>query len=395
MMRPDSALRMDIPSVRRHRRGRILMKRLSFQKAFCCVLLLAMTVALYGCTEGRQFTTWQTEVFDPTPVTESATKTFVLGNSSTEEEQHISAIGFDRGSNAAGHFRIEKLAIGGKQVSSSDLVIPPGSALEVTVTYAPMNLETSQAAYRGWVTGEEERWIPKRPEDIGKEEEEPIYQRAIIEAVYRYPKEGIFYVELVGEAEEGPNGEEEAGGAYATCTPGSGTACYTGGFALDIPQLAPGGPKELEMTGPIRFSLDGGNVTLRMDDFPYVVMYLRSEEIPQLPSGVSATLVLSGAPGYEAEGTFDGTRLTLSGVVFRIRVALGEIPIENIGQGVSALVDFEIADLVIETISPLSQGAITLHLETTVPQNPSGNELFDQFLSGAKVYGTMEGELAF
>jgi hypothetical protein len=369
--------------------------KLHIKKILHYLFVPALAVLASACTEGRQFTTWQTEVFDSTPVTESATKTFVLGNSSNENEQHISAIGFDRGSNAAGHFRMEKLEIGGKQVSSSDLVIPPGSALEVTVTYAPMNLETSQAAYRGWVTGEEERWIPKRPEDVGKEEEEPVYHRAIIEAVYRYPNEGIFYVELVGEAEEGPNGEEEAGGAYATCTPGGGTACYSGGFALDIPQLAPGGPKALEMTGPIRFALDGGNVSLRMDDFPYVVMYLRSEEIPQLPSGVSATLVLSGAPGSEAKGTFDGTRLTLSDVAFRIRVALGEIPIEDIGQGISALVDFELTGLEIETISPLTQGAITLHLETTIPQNPSGNELFDQFLSGAKVIGTLEGELSF
>ena len=132
-----------------------------------------------------------------------------------------------------------------------------------------------------------------------------------------------------------------------------------------------------------------------MDDFPYVIMYLRSEEIPQLPSGVSATLILSGALGYEAEGTFDGSRLELSGVAFRIRVALGEIPVEQIVQGISAMVDFEITDLEIETISPLSQGEITLYLETTIHQNPSGNELFDQFLSGTDVIAFMEGELAF
>jgi hypothetical protein len=85
-----------------------------------------------------------------------------------------------------------------------------------------------------------------------------------VEAIYRYPRDGIFYLQLVGEAEAGPNGEEEAGGAFATCTPGNGIACYTGGFALDLPDLAPGGPKPLEITGPIKFSIDGGSVTLRM-----------------------------------------------------------------------------------------------------------------------------------
>jgi len=358
-------------------------------------LVLPLAALVLSACSGDQFTAWQTELFSKTAISESTTKTFVLANSSSDQEQHISAIGFDRGSNAAGHFRIDGLSIGGTAVSATDLVIPPGSSLEVTVTYAPMNLEPSRAAYGGWVTGEPERWIPKHPDEVGGEEDEPIYHRAIIEAVYRYPKEGIFFVELVGEAEVGPNGEEEAGGAFATCTPGGGTACYTGGFAIDIPQLAPGGPKPLEMTGPIKFSIDGGTASLRMDDFPYVIMYLRSEEIPQLPSGVTATLILSGAQGVEAEGTFDGARLTIEGVAFRIRVALGEIPIEDVGQGVSAMVDFEIADLVIETISPLAQGEITLHLETTIPQNPSGNELFDQFLSGAKVIATMEGELAF
>ena len=133
---------------------------------------------------------------------------------------------------------------------------------------------------------------------------------------------------------------------------------------------------------------------MRMDDFPFAVMYLRSEEIPQLPSGVTATLVLSGAPGYEATGTFDGLRLNLEGAVFRVRVALGELAVDQVRQGISALVDFELTDLEITTINPLTQGEITLRMETTLPNNPSGNELFDQFLSGATVIGIMQGELA-
>ncbi|MBN1283717.1 MAG: hypothetical protein JXA24_08115 [Proteobacteria bacterium] len=338
---------------------------------------------------------YQTEVFAKTAVTESTTKTIVLANSSGDREQRMRAIGFDRGSNSAGHFRIDRMTVGGQAVGTSDVVIPPGSSLQVTITYAPMDLNRSLAAYGGWVTGERERWIPKHPDEVGKEEEGPIYQRAIIEAVYDYPGEGIFFVELVGTAVKGPNGEEEAGGAFATCTPGNGVACYTGGFALDIPDLAPGGPKLLELTGPIRFSVAGGEATLRMDDFPYAIMYLRSEEIPQLPSGVTATMIVSGAQGAEAKGTFDGARLDLAGVGFRIRVALGELTADDARQGIPALVDFELSDLVIETVKPLSQGAITMRLETTIPENPSGNELFDQFLSGASVIAIMEGELAF
>ncbi len=359
--------------------------------------LIAALAALFfsACTGSSQFTGWQTEQFDTTKVTKSTTKTFVLGNSSGDAEQHVRAIAFDRGSNSAGNFRIDKVTVGDQAVSPVDIVIPPGSSLQVTVTYAPMNLDISQASYGGWTTGQQERWIPKRPEDVGKEGEEPIIQRAIIEAVYDHPGEGIYYVQLVGEAEPGPNGEQEAGGAFATCTPGNGTACYTGGFALDIPDLAPGGPKDLTLTGPIRMALNGGNVTLRMDDFPYAIMYLRSEDIPQLPSGVTATLVISGAQGEEAAGTFDGTRLTIDGVIFRIRVALGELTVDQIKQGMSALVDFNVPDLTIETTKPLSQGAITLHLETSLPENPSGNQLFDQFLSGAKITAIMDGELAF
>ena len=360
-----------------------------------CLGIALTLITLSACSGSGSFVSYQKEAFDETQVTASATKTIAIGNTSSDKEQHLRAIGFDRGSNAAGHFRIDSITVGGATAGTSDVVIPPGSALQVTVTYAPMNLDPSQAAYGGWVTGENERWIPKDPEEVGKEEEGAIYQRAIIEAVYDYPREGIFYVELVGEATEGPNGEEEAGGAFATCTPGGGTACYTGGFALDIPDLAPGGPKDLEITGPIRFSISGGEVTLRMDDFPYAIMYLRSEEIPQLPSGVTATMIISGAQGVEAKGTFDGTRIDLDGVGFRIRVALGELTADQAKQGVSAMVDFELSDLTIETVKPLAQGLITMKLETTIPENPSGNELFDQFLSGATVIAVMEGELSF
>lgn len=365
------------------------MKRIFF-------ISLVIFLLLAGCSgSGGQFSSWQTEEFEETEITASTTRIFALANPSDEREQHIRAIAFDRGSNSQGHFRIDRVMVGDRDTPPSDIVIPPGSSLKVQVTYSPLNLKTSYASYGGWTTGEPRRWTPRHPQDTGKKGDEAIIHRAIIEAVYDYQREGIFFVQLVGRARPGPNGETEAGGAFVSCTPGGGTACYTGGFVLDIPQLAPGGPKPLELTGPIRFNFSGGSATMRMDDFPLVIYYLRSSEVPQLPSGVSATLVISGAQGEEASGTFDGVRLKVTGVVFRIRVALGELSLDQVKQGMSALVDFNVPDLEITTIKPLTQGDITLHLETTLVQNPSGNELFDQFLSGARVVAIMEGNLVF
>lgn len=360
------------------------------------ISLFIAVVTLAACQGGGAFSHLQTETFDPTKVTESTTRTFVLSNPSMDSEEHVRAIAFDTGSNAGGHFRIEKLRVGDQTVGTTDIVIPPGGALSVTVTYAPQNLKTTEADYAGWKTGDRDsdRWIPVAPE-VAKKSKVPgaVVHRALIEAVYDHPEGGIIYVHLVGEAEPGPSGEKEAGGAFAKCVPGDGTACYSGGFALEIPQLAPGGPKPLEMTGPIRFSISQGAAKLRMDDFPYVIYYLRSEEIPQLPSGVTATLVISGAQGETAEGTFDGSRLTLADVTFRIRVALGELSVDQVKSGLSAMVDFNIPSIAITTIKPFQQGNITLHLETTLGANPSGNELFDQFLSGAKITAFLEGQL--
>lgn len=362
------------------------------QKIFLAFVIVA---ALIGCAgSDSQFTGWQTEDFGETPVTQSTSRTFTLANPSSDKEQHVRAIAFDRGGNTGGHFRIEKLMVGEQQVDAKDIVLPPSSVLHVTVAYAPQNLETTEAVYGGWATGYREPWTPRPREEITNEKPRA-YHRALLQAVYDYPNPGIYYVQLVGEPIPGPNGEEVAGGGAAACTPGGGTACFDGGFSLDIPSLAPGGPKPLEITGPIRFALSGGQVTLRMDDFPYVIYYLRSSEIKQLPSGVTATLIISGAQGKEATGSFDGTRLTVKDVVFRIRVALGELSVDDVKQGISAMVDFEVPGLEITTIKPLTQGKITLHLETSIQENPSGNELFDQFLSGAKVIAFMEGNFTY
>ena len=118
------------------------------------IVALAALALLTACSGAGSFVVFETEVFETTAITEATSKTIVLGNSSDTEEQHITAIAFDRGSNAAGHFRIDGMEVGGQLVEPSDIVIPPGSSLQVTVTYAPTDLEASTAAYGGWVTGE-------------------------------------------------------------------------------------------------------------------------------------------------------------------------------------------------------------------------------------------------
>lgn len=361
-------------------------------------ILLTLSLALFaGCSgSDAKFTGWQTQEFGRAEITSSTTRALTLANPSNDSEQHIRAIAFDRGSNFAGHFSIEKVSVNGRQIGLTDIIVPPGGTLLITVAYAPKSLTTSQGVYGGWVTGENKPWVPTSPEEAENFSKDKVrVHRAIIEMVYDYPSEGIYYFQLVGEPLPGPNGEVSLGGGQTSCTPGGGIACYNGGFSIDVPQLSPGGLKALEMTGPIKFSLDGSVVNLKMDDFPYVIYYLRSSEIPQLPGGVNATLVISGAQDAEASGTFDGSRLTVDDVTFRIRVALGELTKEDLKRGMAAIVDFEIPGLKVTTIRPLSDGVITLHLETSLPSNPSGNPLFDQFLSGVKIIAAMEGEFTF
>lgn len=364
---------------------------------FKYTLIFFATLVFYSCS-GSQFVGWQQEFFEETGVTEVSTKEIVIGNSEDTEEQHIRGINFDKGSNSAGHFRIDSITVGNRTESLTDLIVPPGSALKVKISYSPLNLETTVANYGGWETGREERWIPKPLDEIEDEKNnkfEPAIHRAILNAVYDKPNEGIVIIELVGTAVPGPNGEIEAGRAGGTCVPGDGVACYTGSFAMDIPKLVSGGPQELNLTGPIRLNITGGQASLRMDDFPPVLMYLRSSEIPELPSGISASLIISGVPGEVAEGTFDGTRLTLRGVDFRVRVVLGELAPEDVTPGLVAIVDFTIEDLELTTSEPLSGGNITMRIETTLDDAPSGNALFDQFLSGAKIIVIMQGQLAY
>ncbi|PIR24634.1 MAG: hypothetical protein COX62_00080 [Deltaproteobacteria bacterium CG_4_10_14_0_2_um_filter_43_8] len=361
----------------------------------CAVLLLA------ACSQAPdQFTAWQDEVFPKTQITLESTRSITIANPSKDEEQHLRFAGFEPYSNAEGHFQVTQVLVGGQESQQKDIVIPPGDVLKVKVTYSPLNLETTKASFGGWVTGETERWTPVTEDQVGEYQQSQVKEysalhRGLLQFMFDSPREGLVYVQLIGEAAPGPNGELAIGATLGECTPGDQRACYSGGFALDIPSLLPGGPTDLIITGKIPITISDEGATLSMDEFPPVIMYLRSTEIPDLPSGVTATMIITGSKKIVAEGSFDGTRLDLDGVSFRIRVVLGELDPEQVTPGLAGIVDFDIPNLMLETLEPLSGGNITLRLETTLPAAPSGNDLFDQFLGNAKIIAFMKGQLEF
>ena len=355
-------------------------------------LIGLMIVLLVGCSEDDQFSKWETRTFQKTRVTESSMLEVLIANASDSDEQHVTAIALNQGADPSGHFQIMSVKVGNREVDLNDIVIPPSGKLKVTLGYAPLNMITSVADYGNWETGQAPRWVPGQSENASNKSE--AIHRAVLQLSYDYPNDGLLFIQIVGLATPGPNGETDAGGGAGECYPGGGVACYSGGFAIDIPSLYSTGPKDLELTGAIKFQIQGGNVTLDMNNFPPVLMYLRSEEIPQLPSGVTATLIISGSPDELASGTFDGSRLELSDVSFRARVVLGEVIQENVTPGMSAMVDFTISGLEMTTISQLENGKITLHMETTLPDSPSNNPLFDEFLSSAQIIVIMNGQLA-
>ncbi len=362
-----------------------------------CMFLLPTVLA---CSGSSQIGGWQDALFSETPITQTSKLSVTLGNKSTTEEQHLVFAGFEPYSNTGGHFRVDSFKVGDKVVNQKDIVVPPGSVLTMNVSYTPLDLETTKANYGGWETGQPERWEPKPISQVEREREEAAngeaelptaVHRALLQLMYDSPQEGILHVHLVGKAVPGPNGEYAVAGASGECSPGDGTTCYSGGFALDLPALLPDGPKDLEFSGSIPISITGGSASMRMSSLPPALLYLRSSEISQLPSGVTATMIITGVDDAVAEGSFDGSRLTLSGVALRVRVVLGELDISAVSPGMAAIVDFNLSDLEITTIEPFAQGNIVMQIETTLGNAPSGNELFDQFLGGVDITAIFRG----
>ena len=109
------------------------------------LLTLSLVYSLWSMVScsGDQFSSWRVEDFDVTPITMQAQKTIFIKNSDEEKEQHIRGIGFDKGSNAAGHFRIDGIELSGLDVGMQDIIIPPGSSLAIIASYEPQNLDTT------------------------------------------------------------------------------------------------------------------------------------------------------------------------------------------------------------------------------------------------------------
>ena len=351
----------------------------------------------FSACSPSQFTAWQIETFAKTPITGSVSKTISLRNENPKEVQKVS-IGFDSTGDGRQHFRIDRVSVGTRIVGLKDILVPPGTSLNIQVTYQPRNMKTTKADFRGWVTGEEPRFLPYKP---GEEPKPPemleAWHRVVLLAVYDAPQGGITRIELVGRAELGPNGEIALPeGGVGECKAGEGIACFTGNFAIDIPKLFTTGPKEEALSGPIRFGLTDSKASLKMDDFVPIVFSLKGngpgEPLEGQPVS-EVSIIVKGVPGVEGEGTFDGSQLELQNLSFRIQVVIGYVDPKEIASA-APIVDFSVDKLVLTTEEPLTDGNITLKIDTTLAENPSGNPIFDQILGGSQIIVRFKGILA-
>lgn len=358
--------------------------------------LLALCFLASACAPAN-FTSWRVENFEETPITMSETKTISLRNENESDVQKLLGVGFDGSGDGHQHFRIDKVSVGDRTVGQKDIVLPPGSSLNIQITYEPRSLETTKADFGAWVTGESERFVPYKPgEEPSPPEEEKAIHRVVLLTVYEQPQSGIAQVELVGEAVPGPNGEvslPEAG--TEECESGEGRACFVGNFSMDIPDLFTQGPIEGALVGPIRFSIEGGSASLAMENLPPILIVLKGngpgEPLEGQPIS-SASIIIKGVEGITAQGSFDGSRMELMALSFRVQVVVGEITPEEIAS-VNPIVDFTLDDLPLTTEEPLTDGHISLMIDTTLPENPSGNPIFDEFLGGKQIVVRFKGNL--
>jgi len=379
---------------------------------FACLFVACSGVA---CSGHKQFSDYQREFLGHVAVGEKITKEIVIQNTSLTETHHIEGLNFDAANNTAGHFRIEKVEVGGvpQNPRDRDITVPPASMVQIFVTYQPLNLETTISNAGGWSTGREERYVPKQPEEdssatkamgdmltsknVELDDDAKAIHRAVIAVVYDQPRVGILLVEVVGTAQEGPNGETTAvGSGGGSCPEGSGIICYSGGFAIELPDIMTGGARQLKLSGPIVFESSGSNLTLDMTAFPSALLVMKGngpgEPLEGQPIN-AISLVISGSEGVSASGTFDGSNIDVNGISFRIRVVLGELKESDVNPGLQSTVDFSVKDVTIKTSKPLTNGTITLVAEAVLDKEPSGNPAFDQVLGNTRVVVTMDGNL--
>lgn len=375
------------------------------------IALVCLAVLLFGCESKGLFSGYRKEQFAVTKVTEGRTKVIQLINESASSVQHVMGMAFYANSNKAGHFQVSEVSVGSEKVGLTDIFVPPMSALNITIRYAPLDVETTEADFGGWVTTSEDRWnavseggaVSAMSGMAGGDEEggfAPAIHRTMLVVAYDKPDGGYMHVELVGAAVPGPNGEVTAvpmGGTGGTeCVVEAGRACFHGNFSIDLPGLMSGGAVEIPMTGAVPFAMEGSAASLNMDEFPAILIVLRGNGPGEPLEGKpvdTISIIISGTPGSRASGSFDGRDLSLSDVDFRVRVMLAEITEEDITPSLAAAVDFNIVGLEIVTEEPFDGSKIIFGTETTLSENPSGNGLFDSFLGGARVVVKFSGML--
>lgn len=391
-----------------------------------CILHFALWLALgSACSRQLPFSDYQREEFSVTAVTTEQEKVIRLVNPNAEASQHVRAIAFDAGGNPGGHFAIQSVTVGDKHFQPRDILIPPKAAIEIHVLYAPRDLQTSRVGFGGWETGQPPRLAPIAPPEATTEPADDAapdpasatgaaatllaaprakaaatnpaaIHRALIVLTYDFPQEGVMQVEVIGQAIPGPNGEITASGSTedegpiepGTCTAHGTTACFTGDFALALPDLVEG-EFTSALSGPLPITIDGATASLEMAKFPVTLFTFKN--IPGLPVD-AITLAISGDKGSTATGSFDGTALTLRGISFRVRIYLGEKSLDALA-GAATFAEFFIRDLELATSDPLANGAITLSIDTKLGANPTGNGLADSQLAGTRVVVTLTGTL--
>ncbi len=358
----------------------------------------ALGLVLASCA-GTQFTAYQVENFGEVSITQSESKIISLQNPDATDVQNLVGVGFSGGTNAGGEFRIEKVMVGDRVVQPSDIKVPPGSSINIQVTYQPRDLTTTEASYGGLISGAPVRPVPQLPGETQQAAAvSKALHRAVILAVYDEPKQGIVELEVRGTAVPGPNGEvalPEAG--KGGCTSGEGRACFVGKFLIDIPKFFTTGFRELESKNPIPFHIIGAQSQMYMDEFPPVLLVLEGNGPGEPLEGQpvpAVSIVISGVPAVVAGGTFDGSRIEMKDVAFRIRVVAGKIKQDDISSGMPALVDFKIEGLNLTTKDPLTDGHIVMEIRTTLSDKPSGNPIFDKFLGGADIIVNLDGDLS-
>ncbi|MBU4484628.1 hypothetical protein KKA47_04315 [bacterium] len=344
-----------------------MLKKTNILSLFFVLTLLA------GCSGLDQFTDYQRVEFDTIAVGESVSQTIEIVNNGNND-QHILGINFDPGSNDSGHFTMSSITVAGEPVEYSDLIVPAGESIYLTVKYAPQEFEETSASYGGWKTGTDT--------DV-EDEEDSMIQRAIIILVYDEPRPGVLQVEVFGKALPGEIVPE----------PNEGVAKFSGEYIIDVPDLLPQ-PMALTSTGDFPISIEGEKATINMNDLPHLYI-VKEEDWPDDPlPGMIFSIVISGVEGVTATGTFDGSKMEIPGLSFRVRGVPGKVTPDQITPGLQAVVDIKVENISLITTSEYTDGQISMQLKGRLPEKPSEHEVFNNFLGNREVIIDMSGTLS-